>query len=152
VCPIVSRDYEAIYAYKYGLYEQCFCLSSENVDFVLYDESNRTADVLPVDGSDLYLLLDDECLLSISLARLCGVFDIDKRRSENLTQMTLSMYLLVQSKVRLRHSVTALIDILPLIQRVHDRHSERMIINRAMMAFIYRKTIKQLKTYAITSK
>jgi len=57
----------------------------------------------------------------------------------------LSMYLLVQSKLRLRHSVTSLIDILRVIQRVHDRYRERLIINRAMMAFIYRKTVIHLK-------
>jgi len=103
---------------------KCFRLSSENVDFLLYDESNRTASVLRVKGSDLFLLflLDDECLSLISLARL-WCFDIDPLKGENVTQLAMSMYLLVQSKIRLRHSVASLIDILPLIQRVHDRHS-----------------------------
>jgi len=41
--------------------------------------------------------------------------------------------------------VTSLIDILRVIQRVHDMHDKRDIINRAMMAFIYRKTVLHLK-------
>jgi len=45
----------------------------------------------------------------------------------------------------MRHSVTSLIDILRVIRRVHDSHDERDIINRAMKAFIYRRTVLHLK-------
>jgi len=142
---VVTRDYEAMCAYKCGLYEQCFHLSAENVDLLLYAERNRITSVFTVNVSNLFMLLDDECLSLISLSRLRGVFDIDPQSVETVTQLTLSLYLLVQSKLRLRHSVTSLIDILRVIQRVHDRYRERLIINRAMMAFIYRKTVVHLK-------
>jgi len=92
VCSMVTRDYEALYAYKCGLYEQCFRLSQENL--LLYADSNRVARVLEVDESDLLLLLDDDSLSLISLARLCGVFDIDPESGEPVYQLTLSMYLL----------------------------------------------------------
>jgi len=144
VCTIVSRDYQAMYAYKCGLYEQCFHLRDENVNFLLYDESNRKAGVLRVERSDLSLLLDDDCLPLLGLAILCGVNYIGALRTESVSQLTFSMYLLVQSKLQLKHSVTSLIDILRVIQRVHDRNGERNI-NRAMMAFIYRKTVIHLK-------
>jgi len=134
-----------MYAYTCGLYEQCFQLSNENVDFLFDTEFNRITSTLTVKKSDLLLLLDDDCLSLISLARLCGVLDINPLSAESVSQLTLSMYLLVQSKLRLRHSVTSLIDILPVIQRVHDMYGERHIINRAMMAFIYRQTVLQLK-------
>jgi len=140
---IVTCDFEALYASKCGLYEQCFHLSEENVYFLLYAEGNRIASLLTVEKSDLLLMLDHDCLSLISLARLSGVFDRPKgpRSTEAVTQLTLSIYLLIQSKLRLRHSVTSLSDILRVIQRVHDRHDEGDIINRAMMAFIYRKTV-----------
>ena len=35
-CDILPPDYEAMYAYKCGLYEKCFRLSQESVDFVKY--------------------------------------------------------------------------------------------------------------------
>jgi len=145
VCPIVSRDYEAMYAYKCRLYEQCFHLSEENIDFLLYSDSNRIPTVLTVKESDLLLLMDNDYLSLSTLARLCGVFDIDPPSIESVTQLTLMMCLLVQSKLRLKHSVTSLIDILRVIQRVHDMHDESMIINLAMMVFIYRKTVLRLK-------
>jgi hypothetical protein len=45
--------------------------------------------------------------------------------------------------------VTSLIDILRVIQRVHDIHDrrhERMNVNRAMMSFVYRETVLCLKS------
>jgi len=134
-----------LYAYKFGLYEQCFHLSEENVDFLLYAGGNRITSLWNVEQSDFLLLMDDDFLSLFSVTRLCGVFDIDPRSVECVTQLTLSMYLLVHSKLRLRHSVTSLSDILRVIQRVHDRHDKGIIINRAMMAFIYRKTVIHLK-------
>ena len=50
---IVPRDYEAMYAYKCCLYEQCFRLSQDNVDFVVCTKSRRPADVLGVRRSAL---------------------------------------------------------------------------------------------------
>ena len=57
------------------------------------------------------------CLSLISLARLCGVFDINPREDESITQLTVLMYLSVQSKLRWRHTMTSLIDTLRVIQR-----------------------------------
>jgi len=80
---IVTRDYEAMCAYKGGLYEQCFHLSSENIDFLL---CNRLTNVLSVE-SDLLLLVDVNGLSLISLAILYGVFDIDPLITERVTQL-----------------------------------------------------------------
>ena len=147
VCDIVSLDYEAMYAYKCGLYEQCFRLSRESVDRLLYTKSSRITNVLNVRKSDLLSLTDDDCLSLIGLAKLCGVFDINPLGGEHLNQLTLSMYLLVQSKLRLQHSMTSLVAILPAIQSVHDIHNEIMFINRAMMTFVYRKIVLRLKSH-----
>ena len=145
VCDIVPRDYEAMYSYRCGLYEQCFRLSQESVDLLLYSESNRFLRVLSVNRSDLLLLMDDHCLSLISLVRLFGVFDIDPLEDESVNQLTLLMYLSVQSKLRFRHFMTSLVDILRVIQRVHDRHHESNIINRAMMTYVNPKTVLCLK-------
>ena len=134
---IMTRDYEAMYAYKCGLYEMCFHLSDENVKFLLYTEDSRITRVLRVKGSDLFLLTDDDCLSLINLARFCGVFDIDLSSGETVVQLTLSMFLLIQSKLRLRHYMTSLIDSLRVIQRVHDSNEEGRIINRAKNDGVY---------------
>ena len=95
VCDIVSLDYEAMYAYKCGLYEQCFHSSQESVDFLAYTETNIISNVLMAEKSDLLLLMGDDCLSLISLARLCGVFYIDPLEGEVVTQLIMLLYLLV---------------------------------------------------------
>ena len=147
VCDIVPRDYQAMYAYKCGLYEECFRLSQESVDSLQHSDRNRRAQVLQVEESDLLSLLDDDLLSLISLTRLCGVFDTCIMIRENVAQLTLSLWLVAQCKVRLRHSMTSFIDILRTMQRVHDRLPERAKINRAMLAFVYRKTVLHLKCH-----
>ena len=51
----------------------------------------------------------------ISSVRLCGVIDDKSVFSENVLQLTLSLYLLVQCKLQLRHSITSMIDILRVV-------------------------------------
>ena len=84
---IVTCDYKAMYAYKC---EQCIHLSQEIVDLLLYTECRRVACVLRVEKSDLLLLMDDDCLSLISLARPCGVLDIDPLKGESVIQITFS--------------------------------------------------------------
>jgi len=81
-------------------------------DMQLYSD-NRIKRSLSFNESDLLLLLDDNCLSLISLARLCGVFGIDPLNGECVDQLALSMYLIVLSK--LRHSVTSQIDMTDLV-------------------------------------
>jgi len=73
--------------------------------------------------------------MEMYIGKTCGVYNDPRNVGvEPVTQLILSPYLLVQSKLRLRHSMTSLIDTL---QLVHYRHKDG-IINPAMMAFIYR--------------
>jgi hypothetical protein len=78
---ILRNDFEAIYAYKCHLYEECYRLCEENVDWLLHVEG-KPATVFAVEESDLLRLADDECLSLISLAKLCGTFDIDPTKRE----------------------------------------------------------------------
>ena len=49
----VPRDYDVMYAYNCGLYEQRFHLSRESVYLLLCNESNRIKNALIVEDSDL---------------------------------------------------------------------------------------------------
>jgi hypothetical protein len=55
----------------------------------------------------------------ISLAKLCGTFDIDPTETEQVNQLTMSMYLLVQSKLQLLHSTATIIEALRKVMIVH---------------------------------
>ena len=99
--------------------------------------------MLRVRESFLIHLLDDECSSLIGLAKLC-VFDIDSTTVPYMNQLTLSMYLLIQSALHLRQSPAALIESLHRGMIVYRRHSRESIINRALMTFVYRKAMKHL--------
>jgi hypothetical protein len=87
-----------------------------------YMMKRQPASVFGVKESDLLRLADDECLSLISLAKLCGTFDIDPTMAEQVNQLTMSMYLLVQSKLQLLHSTATIIEALRKVMIVHNRH------------------------------
>jgi hypothetical protein len=146
---IVTSDFEAMYAYKCHLYEECFCICEKIVDRLLHVRANTFVAVFGVNESDLLHLVDDECLSLISLAKLCGVFDFDPMKIEDVTQLTLSMYLLIQSKLHLMHSTATIIETLRKVMIVHQRHDPRMTVNRAIMVFIYRKAMRLFRLTTI---
>jgi hypothetical protein len=101
--------------------------------------------VLSSGDSNLIHLLDDECSSLIGLAKLCGVFDIDSLTGESVSQTTLSMYLVIQSALRLRQLPPTLIKSLRRVIIAHMRCPSEAIINRAMITFAYRKAVKHLR-------
>jgi hypothetical protein len=140
---MVTNDFEAMYAYKCHLYEESFRLCEENVDWLLH-AGGKLVNVFVVKESDLLHLADDECLSLISLAKLCGTFDIYPMWAEQVTQLTLLMYLSVQSKLKLLHSTATNIKALRKVMIVHKRLDRGMIVSRAMMTFVYRKAVRHL--------
>jgi hypothetical protein len=141
---IDTSDFQAMYAYKSGSYEQCLSLCEKNIVCLLLQEV--VIDVLRVKESDLLHLMDDESLSLIGLAKLCGVFDINTQETEALSQLTLSVYLLVQCKLRLKHSPATFIEVLHLVTTTYYRHrSDSSIINRTLMMLAYRRVIQHLR-------
>ena len=141
---IVTSDFQAMYAYKCGSYEKCLSLCENNVVCLLRSSFTRVIRAILVRNSDLLHLMDDESLSLIGLAKLCGVFDIKPLEGENLSQLTLLVYLLVQCKLRLNHPPATFIEILPIVMTTYFRHNEN-IINRSLMMFAYRKAILHLR-------
>jgi hypothetical protein len=104
----------------------------------------KLRDVFSVKESDLLRLVDDECVSLISLTKLCGIFDIHPAGIEAVSQLTLSMYLLIQSKLQLMHVTTAVIETLRKVMIVHQKHNPRKSVNRAMMTFAYHKAVRHI--------
>jgi hypothetical protein len=143
VFTIVTTDYQAMYAYKCGLYQQCFQLCDSNIVTLTY--ATKLIIVFPI-PSDLMLLMDDDSVSLIGLATLCG-----PTNHRGVTQLTVSMYLLARTKLKLRHSAASLINVLRLAIFAHNRHQDDNIVNRSIMAFVYRKTFVHLSQLLIQS-
>jgi hypothetical protein len=146
---IVTNDFQAMYAYKCRLYEECFYLCEKKFYWLQHVDIGATIYVFRVMKSDLLHLVDDECLSLIGLTKLCGIFDINPRETECVNQLTLLMYLLIQSKLQLMHSAASIIEALRRVIIVHQRHDPTMTVNRAMMIFVYRKAVRHLQSLIV---
>ena len=105
VATIVTTDFEALYAYKRGNYQRCLQLSTENVQTLLYAKYTLITLTLP----QFIQLLDDSI---VSLTALMLVVNPDCMElctsHASVTQQTLSLYLMTQCQLKLRHSMTSL--------------------------------------------
>ena len=104
VATIVTTDFEALYAYKHGDYQRCLQLSTQNVHTLLY--AVHVHDIL-ISSKFIHLLDDD--IVSLTALTLIVVRECwDGPYHVGITQLTLSLYLMTQCQLKLRHSVTSL--------------------------------------------
>jgi len=136
VATYVTTDFEALYAYKRGDYQQCLQLSTQNVHTLLY------AVYMPISVpilTDFIQLLDDDI---VSLTALTMIVDPRFRYTTGgccITQLTLSLYLMIQCQLKLRHSVTSLAQTLIYIEVAQRRHSPERRLDQLTLKLIERK-------------
>ena len=87
-------------------------------------------------SSDLLLLMDDDCLSLIGLCSLAGVYD-DESNNEVVTQLSLSLYLLVQCKLKLKPPSKSFIDVLRYIRLEYHRTPVTWITERLLLTLAY---------------
>ena len=141
---IVTTDFEAMSAYKRGDYQQCLQLSTQNVLLCarLSDIDMPTVTTFP----QFIQLLDDDI---VSLTAVMLIANANCRlHSFNfcISQMTLSLYLMTQCQLKLRHSVTSLAQTLDCIKIVHRRHQVVDTLNRLILKMIAHKVRKYIAT------
>jgi len=143
VVTIVTTVFEALYAYKRGDYQRCLQLSTQNVHMLLY--AGRLTDICTF--SDFIQLLDDDIVSLIALTLIvnskCRAID---SRYVGLGQGTLSLYLMTQCQLKLRHSVTPLAQTVDYIKVAHRRHSAVYILNRLVLKMIACKAVTYITT------
>jgi len=118
IVTIVTTDYEALYAYKHGEYQRCLQLSTQNVHTLLNVHSMRDVQILPV----FIDLFDDDI---VSLTALKVIVCPERRKSTDdvgISQLTLSLYLMTQCQLKLRHSLTSLAKTIGYIKVAQRRH------------------------------
>jgi len=117
VATIVTTDFEALCAYKHGDYQRCLQLSTQNVRTLLYAERIMNVLLRP----PFIQLLDDDI---VSLTALTLIVNPECRKWDAnviITQLTLSLYLMTQCQLKLRHSVTSLAQTLDYIEVAQRR-------------------------------
>ena len=142
VATIVTTDFEAMYAYKRGDYQKCLQLSTQNVHTLLY--AKRITDIVLC--PKFIQLLDDDI---VSLTALMLIVN-PECRTENykvcITQLTLSLYLMTQCQLKLRHSVMSLAQTLDYIKVAHRRHEVDRTLDRLTLKMIAHKAVTFITT------
>ena len=114
VATIVTTDFEALYAYKRGDYQRCLELSSQNARTLFEGDLLSQREIYP----EFFSLVDDDI---VSLTGLIVISDPSSRkdgRHVSVSQLSLSLYLMTQCQIKLRHSVTSLFETLDYIDNV----------------------------------
>jgi len=112
VSTIVTTDFEALYTYKYGNLQQCLQLSTQNVCTLLYAVSMPFVPILPL----FTPLLHDDIVSLTALTLIVNPKCRSMTRYVLITQLTLSLCLMTQCQLKLRHSVTSLAQTLDYIE------------------------------------
>ena len=134
IATIVTTDFEALYAFKYGDYQRC-SLSTENVHTLL-NALLMGEDIIFPPFIELY---DDDIA---SLTALTLIVKPDwKVHSAFISQMTLSLYLMTQCQVKLRHSLTSLAKTLDYIEVAQRRHPVDRTLDQLTLKLAERKIV-----------
>jgi len=140
VVTIVTTDFEALYAYKLGDYQRCLQLSTQNVHTLLYADRMTSVCTDPV----IIQLLDDDI---VSLTALTLIVHPKSRVHINnviISQPTLSLYLLTQCQLKLRHSVTSLAQTLSYIRVAQRRRPVDRTLNQLTLKFSARIVLRHV--------
>jgi len=146
VFTIVTTDFEALYAYKHGDYQRCLQLSTQNVRTLLFAVSMPDVGIF----QDFIQLLDDDIVSLTALTLIVNPECRDWGGNVKISQVTLSLYLVTQCQLKLRHSVTSLSQTLDYIDVALRRHRPESTLNRLTLALIKRKVLTYMKMMRLT--
>jgi len=142
VATIVTTDFEAMYAYKHGDYQRCLQLSTQNVHMLLYAVNMPLIPTFPV----FVQLLDDD-IVSLSALTLIANFEYRKHTfNVCISQLTLSLYLMTQCQLKLRHSMTSLAQTLDYIEVGQGRHEAECMLDQLTLKLIKRLVLSHIHT------
>jgi len=143
-CPVLN-EFEALYTYKCGLFEECLDMCRRNVNRLLRVSYPRYIIVYP----EFLSLLDGEVLSLFGIIRLLRpvllLLMMELAGAESISLLTLYVYLIVQCEKTLRSD--SLCDTLQLIRTVHDKVFSAEESDAFLDRLILKMTYRSLKLY-----
>jgi len=142
---IVTTDFEALYAYERGDYQRCLQLSTQNVHMLLYAGGLTNIWTLP----EFIQLLDHDI---VSLTALTLIVNPECREDHThnvvISQVTLSLYLMTQCQLKLRHSVKSLAQTCDYIKVAQEKQPDDCILDRLVLKMIATKSVTYITATA----
>ena len=137
VATIVTTDFEAVHAYKHGDYQRCLQLSTQNIHTLLYAKCMISVMIDP----PFIQLLDDDIVSMTALTLIINPECREWSLTGCITQMILSLYLMTQCQLKLRHSVTSLAQTLDYIEVTQRRYSAEWTLDHLTLKLIKHKVL-----------
>jgi len=138
VATTVTTDFEALYAYKHGDYQRCLQLSTQNVHTLLYARSLHAVLIVP----PFIDLFDDDI---VSLIAITLIVEPEYTIYALISQLTLSLYLMTQCQLKLRHPLTSLAETLDYIEVAQSRrHAVYDTLDQLTLKLVKRKILMYL--------
>ena len=135
---VVTSDFKALYAYKCGEYRDCLQLSAYNVDALIGGKRpcGVRAGVRVLLRPELIQLMDDDIVSLLGLMMLVNHSQKSEPPRVAISQLSLSLYLMTQCQIKLRHSVTSLARTFDYVQTaffeirgLHEPTVDQLILN-----------------------
>jgi len=142
VVTIVTTDFGALYAYKHGDYEQCLKLSTQNVCALLDAYRLHFVPMLP----EFIQFLDDDIVSVIALTLIVNPQYREDAMYASVSQLTLSLYLMTQCQLKLRHSLTSLAQTLDYIEIAQRGHKVDRTLDHLTLKLIENKLLVYMST------
>ena len=142
VATIVTTDFEALYLFKCGDYQQCLQLTAQNTKKLLFACNMPAISTFP----NFIQLLDDDIVSVIALTLIINPRSRNCSDNICISQLTLSLYLMTQCQLQLRHSVTSMVQTLEYIKVAQRRHPIEHPLNQLTLKSARHKAITFLTT------
>jgi len=140
IATIVTTDFEALYAYKHGDYQYCLQLSTENVCKLQDGIGVSLISTFP----EFIQLLDDDI---VSLIAVTFIINPECRSCSfytSIRQLILSLYMIAQCQLKLRHSPIQLTQTLDYIEVGRRRCPSDLTFCHLILKLIKRKLMSHL--------
>jgi len=134
---IVTTDFEALYAYKRGEYQRCLQLSTHNVRTLIGVGGISCVSTYP----EFIQLMDDDIVSLVGLTVIVNPSCSDDRGCDSVRQLYLSLYLMTQCQMKLRHSVTSLAQTLDDVKVARRHLHECCTLDQLLLKLTQRKIL-----------
>ena len=135
---VVTTEFKTLYAYKCGQYQRCLQLSERSVRTLTVAKDRGVSGLIVFIHPELIQLLDDEIGSLIGLKVLVNP-SVECERLLELSQLTLSLYLITQCQLRLHHSLTSLATTLQYVQFARSHIDEHDTDDELVLKFVEQK-------------
>ena len=138
---IVTTDFEALYTYRCGDYDRCLQMSTQNAKMLL-----QCKYLEQVTTFSAFIQLFDDDIVSLKALTLIVKHKSTHSHDTSITPLTLSLYLMTQCQLKLRHSMTSLAKTLYYIEFVQRRMPVRRTFEHLTLSLASRKIVMDTKS------